>query len=297
MNEDKQENTKEKSYKLALIVGAVLLVGLAGLCFSQSKQLATYKNDAAGYEEYRKNKEADALKLKQLTEDNEKMLRDMQEISNLEKKLRRALIRDIDNSKLGDTSSASSVSPSSYTAGQGSGKTLDKASTIVMLTEQNKNIKAQIETTKTSVAELLSMMEGRSGALASFPDKWPVNGGVISSPYGGRTDPIASGYEYHRGIDIALDYGEPIYAAGAGTVLQAGVNGGYGIFASIDHGNGYQTQYGHMSAVAVRAGQRVAKGEVIGFVGNTGYSTGPHLHFEVLADGQTIDPFFLSRRK
>ena len=291
-----EENSKEKSLKLALAVSAVAIVGLAGFCFYQGSQLAAYKNDAAGYEEYRKNKEADAIKLKQLTEDNEKMLRDMQEISNLEKKLRRALIRDVDNSKLGDLSS-SSVSPSSYTPGQGGSKTLDKATTISMLTAQNKNIKSQIDATKASVADLLSMMEGRSGALASFPDKWPVNGGVISSPYGGRTDPIASGFEYHHGVDIALEYGEPIYAAGAGTVTKAGTNGGYGIFTSIDHGNGYQTQYGHMSAVAVKAGQKVAKGEVIGFVGNTGYSTGPHLHFEVLSDGQTIDPFFITKKK
>lgn len=291
-----EENSKEKSLKLALAISAAAIVGLAGFCFYQGSQLAAYKNDAAGYEEYRKNKEADAIKLKQLTEDNEKMLRDMQEISNLEKKLRRALIRDVDNSKLGDLSS-SSVSPSSYTPGQGGNKTLDKATTISMLTAQNKNIKSQIDATKASVADLLSMMEGRSGALASFPDKWPVNGGVISSSYGGRTDPIASGFEYHHGVDIALEYGEPIYAAGAGTVTKAGTNGGYGIFASIDHGNGYQTQYGHMSAVAVKAGQKVAKGEVIGFVGNTGYSTGPHLHFEVLSDGQTIDPFFITKKK
>lgn len=287
---------KFKSLKLIHIVVALLIAGLAGLCFYQGTLLSAYEQDAAGYKEYRKNKEADALKLKQLTEDNEKMLRDMQEISNLEKKLRRALIRDIDSSKLGDGSEGSHVSPSSYTSGQGSGKILDKASTMSMLTEQNKNIQTQIDATKISVAELLSMMEGRSGALASFPDKWPVNGGVISSPYGGRRDPVSTGYEYHQGVDIALEYGEPIYAAGAGTVIQAGVNGGYGVFASIDHGNGYKTQYGHMSTVAVSAGQHVAKGEIIGFVGNTGYSTGPHLHFEVLSDGQAIDPFFIAKK-
>lgn len=292
-----EENSKEKTLKRALVVGVVLIVGLAGLCFHQSRQLAAYKADEAGYKEYRKNKEADAIKLKQLTEDNEKMLRDMQEISNLEKKLRRVLIRDIDNSKLGDLSSAGSVSPSGYTAGQGGNKELDKATITSMLTAQNKNIKSQIDTTKASVADLLSMMEGRSGALASFPDKWPVNGGVISSPYGGRTDPVSGGSEYHQGVDIALEYGEPVYAAGAGTITQAGVNGGYGIFASIDHGNGYKTQYGHMSAVAVKSGQKVGKGEIIGFVGNTGYSTGPHLHFEVLSDGQTIDPFFITKKK
>ena len=287
-----------KNIKTALLAGGVLLLALAGLCIYQGKQLAGYREDEAGYAEYRKTKEADAIKLKQLTEDNEKMLRDMKELSNLEKKLRRALIRDVDNSKLGDFSSTTSVQPSSYTsAGQGSNKALDKASTMATLTAQNKNIKAQIETTKASIANLLLEVEGKGGTLASFPDRWPVDGGVITSSYGGRADPIVGGFEYHQGIDIGLDFGEPIYAAGAGTITQAGLNGGYGIFASIDHGNGYKTQYGHMSAVAVQAGQRVGKGEIIGFVGSTGYSTGAHLHFEVLVDDQRIDPFYLNQHK
>ena len=127
-----------------------------------------------------------------------------------------------------------------------------------------------------------------SGTLASFPDRWPTEGGVISSEYGGRTDPVSGGYEYHCGLDIAIDFGAPIYATVAGTIEQAGWNGGYGRFVRINHSNGYETAYGHMSGLAVSAGQHVAKGDIIGFAGSSGYSTGPHVHYEVMADGQYV---------
>lgn len=129
--------------------------------------------------------------------------------------------------------------------------------------------------------------------MASFPDKWPTDGGTISSNYGVRTGPIEGGYDWHPGLDIAVDFGTPVYATAAGTIEQAGWNGGYGRYVRINHGNGYKTAYGHMSGIAVAAGQRVIKGEIIGFVGSTGYSTGPHIHYEVLADGQNIDPFYV----
>lgn len=79
-------------------------------------------------------------------------------------------------------------------------------------------------------------------------------------------------------------------------VEQAGLNGGYGRYVRIDHGNGYKTAYGHMSGLAVAAGQQVIKGEIIGFVGSSGYSTGPHLHYEVLVDGSYVDPSYVLKR-
>lgn len=112
-----------------------------------------------------------------------------------------------------------------------------------------------------------------------------------------RTGPIEGGYDWHPGLDIAVDFGAPVYATAAGTIEQAGWNGGYGRYVRINHGNGYETAYGHMSGIAVAAGQKVIKGEIIGFVGSTGYSTGPHIHYEVLADGQNIDPFYVLKNK
>lgn len=139
-------------------------------------------------------------------------------------------------------------------------------------------------------------MEGRSGTLAAFPNKWPVNSTAISSNYGYRMDPISSGSEWHEGIDIPADFGSPVYASGAGTVEFAAWNGGYGRYVRINHGNGYKTAYGHMSGLATASGQQVAKGQIIGFVGSSGYSTGPHVHFEVISEGQTIDPFYVLKK-
>ena len=130
-------------------------------------------------------------------------------------------------------------------------------------------------------------------ALSSTGDGtygWPLDGGEISSFYGLRADPFGGGSEYHSGLDIAADFGAPVKAAAAGTVTAAGLNGGYGRFISIDHGSGMSTAYGHMSALAVTVGQQVSRGQVIGYVGSSGYSTGPHLHFEVRENGQTENP-------
>ena len=94
----------------------------------------------------------------------------------------------------------------------------------------------------------------------------------------------------HEGIDLGAAYGTPIAAAAAGTVIYAGWLGGYGNLTVIDHGGGLATAYGHQSQITVTVGQQVGQGEIIGNVGSTGHSTGPHLHFEVRIDGQAVDP-------
>ncbi len=117
---------------------------------------------------------------------------------------------------------------------------------------------------------------------------WPVYG-VISSPYGWRIHPIKKVRSFHTGIDIAATEGTPIFAADSGTVEFAGRNGGYGNFILINHGT-YSTAYGHLSKIDVYTGQKVKKGQIIGRVGSTGISTGPHLHFEVRIGGRHTNP-------
>ena len=112
---------------------------------------------------------------------------------------------------------------------------------------------------------------------------WPVQG-QITSYYGWRWG------EFHQGVDIGADTGTPIIAADSGMISFAGWNGGYGYLVKIDHGGGKETWYGHMSKIAVHVGDEVSKGDVIGYVGSTGNSTGPHLHFEVHVNGATKDP-------
>ncbi len=118
----------------------------------------------------------------------------------------------------------------------------------------------------------------------------PIPGAGITSGFGYRTDPITGAQGLHSGIDFGASCGTPIKAAGSGTILSAGWNGGYGNATIINHGGGLATLYGHQSQIAVSVGQSVQQGEVIGYVGTTGRSTGCHLHFEVRINGNPVDP-------
>ncbi len=125
---------------------------------------------------------------------------------------------------------------------------------------------------------------------------WPTNSTYITSPFGYRWHPILGGYRFHSGIDIAGDYGDPIYAAASGVVIMARYYDGYGYTVIIDHGSGISTLYAHCSRILVRVGQSVLAGQEIAEIGSTGRSTGPHLHFEVRIDGKPVNPLhFLSR--
>jgi murein DD-endopeptidase MepM/ murein hydrolase activator NlpD len=119
---------------------------------------------------------------------------------------------------------------------------------------------------------------------------WPTDVREITSPYGWRTHPIFGTSIYHSGIDIGADYGDTVRAADNGVVIYADWMGGYGKAVIIDHGNGISTLYGHNSELLVTEGQKVRKGDAISRVGSTGYSTGPHLHFEVRQNGSPTDP-------
>ena len=129
--------------------------------------------------------------------------------------------------------------------------------------------------------------EETGGGPGSF--SWPVTG-TITSPFGWRSNPFGGSPEFHQGLDIAAPSGTTVTAAAGGTVIMAQWYGGYGNYILIDHGGGYSTGYGHLSAIYVSNGQSVKRGQAIGAVGSTGASTGPHLHFEVRIDGKPVDP-------
>jgi murein DD-endopeptidase MepM/ murein hydrolase activator NlpD len=119
--------------------------------------------------------------------------------------------------------------------------------------------------------------------------------GSISSPYGWRTDPFTGERDFHQGIDLAKPFGSEITAAGEGTVIYSGWKKGYGQIVEIEHSNGISTLYAHNSRNLVRAGERVSKHQPIALVGDSGRSTGPHLHFEVREDGKAVNPSKLTR--
>ena len=166
--------------------------------------------------------------------------------------------------------------------------------TTADLSEALEMIEERLSTRRSSIDLLAETMRREFPGAASYasdsaphttPSIWPA-AGYVSSPYGLRFN----GTEFHQGIDIAADMGTPIVATADGVVTAAGWNGGYGNMVDVDHGGGIVTRYGHASAVAVTVGQQVRRGEVIAYVGSTGRSTGPHVHYEVRVDGQPVNP-------
>jgi murein DD-endopeptidase MepM/ murein hydrolase activator NlpD len=124
----------------------------------------------------------------------------------------------------------------------------------------------------------------------AIPSRVPVDGYRLSSSFGMRNHPVTGGRRAHQGLDLAVKTGTPIRAAADGVVEKANWFGAYGLYVALDHGGSMETRYGHMSRLNVAPGQRVRQGEIIGYVGSTGRSTGPHLHYEVRIAGRAVDP-------
>src|SRR5579871_1510391 len=130
-----------------------------------------------------------------------------------------------------------------------------------------------------------------SRSLAQLPVRKPVAGEIdISSPFGVRADPFLHVAAMHTGIDFRGDVGDAVHATAAGTVTAAGWSGGYGKMVEIDHGNGLSTRYGHLSQITVDIGDKVRPGQIVGRMGSTGRSTGPHVHYETRIDGEPVNP-------
>ncbi len=147
-------------------------------------------------------------------------------------------------------------------------------------------------TIEASLNSMRTGVERRRELAAATPSIWPV-AGWLSSSFGSRKDPFNGGPDFHPGLDISADYGEPVYATADGTVDSAGPSGNYGNLIVVDHGYGIVTRYGHLSRISVSGGEAVARGAIIGYVGSSGRSTSPHLHYEVVVNGRLTDPLKL----
>lgn len=130
----------------------------------------------------------------------------------------------------------------------------------------------------------------RRTATVSIPSRMPVEGVRLSSDFGMRVHPVLGGLRGHKGVDLAGPIGTPVLATADGTISKAEWFSSYGLYVAIEHGGDLQTRYGHMSRLNVGPGQTVRKGDVIGFIGSTGRSTGPHLHYEVRVAGVAVNP-------
>ncbi|HQX82350.1 MAG TPA: M23 family metallopeptidase [Vicinamibacterales bacterium] len=150
------------------------------------------------------------------------------------------------------------------------------------------SLEARLETVRTGV-------EKQQALAAATPSIWPVVG-YLSSMFGSRKDPFTGGPDFHPGLDIAAQSGTPIRSTADGTVESSGYSGNYGNAVVVRHGFGISTRYGHMSRITARTSQQVKRGDIIGYVGSTGRATSAHLHYEILLNGQTINPLRLLAR-
>ena len=161
-------------------------------------------------------------------------------------------------------------------------------------TERLDRITKQLYIQSKSFDEVVKMAKGKEKLIASIPAIMPLNNKNLKhlpSGYGWRTHPIYKTQEFHPGMDFTAEQGTPIYATGDGVVEVADANAqGYGNHVVINHGFGYQTLYGHMSRMATTPGKKVKRGDLIGYVGSTGLSTGPHVHYEVIKNGEKVNP-------
>ena len=143
---------------------------------------------------------------------------------------------------------------------------------------------------ETRSLRMLDQLMARAGKMiSSLPNRWPVRGSV-NSEFGTRVSPWTRMSEFHSGVDIRAERGTPVHAPATGTVALAGPNAEYGLTVILDHGNDIRSLYGHLSQIAVKIGDRVERGAQLGLTGNTGRSSGPHLHYEILVKNQPVNP-------
>jgi murein DD-endopeptidase MepM/ murein hydrolase activator NlpD len=166
-----------------------------------------------------------------------------------------------------------------------------------MILASLKHLDDQVSEKSEQLTALESLLIDRQTQKALTPSGWPIKGWV-SSPFGIRADPFTGRLSMHTGVDIAAPIGTVIHAMGDGVITYSGPRFGYGNMVEINHGHGYRTRYAHLEQELVRVGDRVSKGQPIGLLGDTGRSTGPHVHVEVLVDNRKVNPIsFLEKGK
>lgn len=260
---------------IAIGTASVILL-LSCLLYARNKEA----NELAAYREIKAKQEQQIRELAKNTEAVQKQLAALHKIeAQVREQMKKSGMEVPGKSELAEN------------AGGKGGPSKKKISDLVVLKEQNAMLQQNLQASTQDWDNLLTSIKTENYRQEVTPNLWPLDGGYISSDFGGRANPF-DGYssDYHPGIDIAENYGAPVYASASGYVQRAGWYGGYGKYIKISHDYGYATAYGHLSSIEISAGDYVSKGQLIGYVGSTGYSTGPHLHFEVLLYGEQINP-------
>ncbi len=279
-----QRKTYEKKYlrKCVSIVGGTMLA-FAVCLFGVHSVIYKCVSDQNELAYYRENRIEQEKRLQELSALSEKMQNDMANLSDIEKQVRKQMAKS--GMKIKEEGNANEE----FNGMGGPSKIAISEVTVIM--EQNKNLHDQLQYKTEDWNKLLSKLKKENYRKEMTPNIWPTTSWRVTSEFGNRRNPFdRRSKDWHAGIDIGGRSGLPIFATASGYVQYAGWYGGYGKYIRLNHDYGYQTIYGHMRSLSVSRGEYVKKGEIIGYMGSTGYSTGPHLHYEVLQWGKEMNP-------
>lgn len=256
---------------------AVSVLTFAGMFFHYQLTTKAAQHDKMELSHLRQVNGTQAQQIEQLAKATAVLQEDMERLNTLDSELRRMI-----NSEESAQTSRSGVNRlSSGQPGQGGPVRKPEADELIRLVQ---DMQTSAKAREQSLHALKDAIADKKARFAATPSIWPASG-EVSSRYGWRW-----GYDWHPGIDIADDWGSPILAAADGVVVFSDWYSGYGKMIQIDHGNGIVTLYAHNAAHHVSVGQSVQKGQHIADMGSTGYSTGPHLHYEVRVNGSAVNP-------
>ena len=268
--------------KYTILLLCLIMVFMIGSVVEYRHTLSLAGTQQAELEILRQNNSAQVSEIEQLARATTSLQTDMERLNSLDAEVRRI----INNDDVAVTSRAGLVRASVSYNGQGGPEMQPNVSNMKALVN---DLQSAVKVREQSLAELKQELLAKRDKMAATPSIWPTNGDVTSR-FGWRSSPFGGGSDWHPGIDIANSSGTTIVATADGEVAKSEWYGGYGNIVQIDHGNGITTIYGHNSQIIVHAGQVVKKGQVVAYMGSTGYSTGPHCHYEVRVNGTAVNP-------
>ena len=300
-----EQRTRERSYTLMIVPsarsrvrklvvrerflkGAVVLAGIGALLTALLIiDYARSLSRVAELKQLRAEAAAQRVKAAQVAQGLVELENGMSRLRKFEARLRTAF--DLDRDFYSQESLLGIGGGETSLADMVSGLDVRQSDLAAQVDRDLERMKSRVEAQEQGFSELVSFLEDRKSLLVSTPSIMPVRGWVTSG-FRRRSDPFTGNTVWHRGLDISTGMGTPVLAPADGVVTYTGRKVDFGNIISLDHGYGYLTRFGHNSKIIVRAGQRVRRGQVIALVGNTGKSTGPHLHYEVLRNGVPVNP-------
>lgn len=271
-----------RTVKYSISLLCIITVIMIGSFVDYRHTISSASTQQTELENLRQTNGIQVGQIEKLAKDTSNLQTDMERLNSLDAELRRI----VNNDDAINTSRAGFNRPSVSYNGQGGPQVQPYINDIKGIVN---DLQWATKVREESLLELKQELLNKKIRMDSTPSIWPTNGDVTSR-FGWRSSPFNGGSDWHPGIDIANSSGTTIVATADGEVAQSEWYGGYGNMVKIDHGNGIATIYGHNSQVIVHAGQRVKKGQIIAYMGSTGYSTGSHLHYEIRVNGTAVNP-------